>query len=158
MADTQIVKDIEQQKRLDKKEIDKDRYNVLITEDERLEYICGSKGFNNDIKNYNKEYTPLDKIDYSIGNKEVETKKNLSYLQVKTIDEGIEWYRNFDSKIPEELLPVMARWNWGDLSSITKKQIKNENKKDKKNKKKKEKRGITITKSTKENPVILNFD
>ena len=53
----------------------------------------------------------------------------------------------------------MARWNWGDLATLTKKQIKNENKKsNKKKKKKKAETGITIRTSTKENPVILSFD
>ena len=43
---------------------------------------------------------------------------------MKTIEEGIEWYRTFDPKIPEEILPIMARWNWGNLATLTKKQIK----------------------------------
>ena len=53
----------------------------------------------------------------------------------------------------------MARWNWGDLSTITKKQIKNERKKDKKKGKKAGlETGIKITKATKENPILLTFD
>ena len=43
---------------------------------------------------------------------------------------GIEWYRTHYPKMPEELLPIMARYNWGE--PITKKAVKNEKKKLKK--------------------------
>ena len=110
----------------------------------------------------------ISKVDFSIGNEKIlkeedkplpDTRKDLSFLQVKTIEEGIEWYRKLDPKIPDEILSIMARWNWGDLSTITKKQIKNERKKDKKKGKKAGlETGIKITKATKENPILLTFD
>ena len=163
MADTEIVEDIKKQIRLDKKQIKYGKYNVLQTQDPRAQYLCGSKG-DTDFITLNEEFTPLERVDYGIGVEAEpeaelpETRKDLSFLNVKTIEEGIEWYRKLDNKIPEELLPIMARWQWGDLSKITKKQVKNENKKLKKKKKKEDKRGIKIRNSTKENPVIISFD
>lgn len=164
MADTEKIVDINQQLRLDKNLIKEDCYNILRTEDPKAQYICGTKGFEEDVET---EFTHISKVDYSIGAQDdkdnleedqPETRKNLSFLTVKTVEEGVEWYREYDPKIPEDLLPVMARWSFGDLSSITKKQIKNEKKKEKKKKKKDDKRGITVRHSTKENPIILSFD
>ena len=139
------------------------QYNALNTRDSRLNYVCGTKGFENDIKT---NLVSTDPIDYSIGkNPELEpeaefldlpdTRMNLSFLQVKTIKEGIEWYRKLDPKIPEELLPLMARWNWGDLATITKKQVKNENKKAVK--KGKSKTSINSIKIKKE-PFLVSFN
>ena len=84
---------------------------VLYNEsDEKLNYICG--------KNEEKEYADLEKMDY--------------FVSADTLNEldGIEWYRKHYPKIPEELLPVVARYNWGE--PITKKAVKNEKKKLKK--------------------------
>ena len=83
-----------------------------------------------------------------------DTRQTLSFMNVKTIEEGIEWYRAFDPKIPEEILPIMARWNWGDLSTITKKQIRNERKKDKK---KGKKAGLDTGIKIEEKPTIINL-
>tara|TARA_R110002126_G_scaffold24033_1_gene84198 strand:+ start:62 stop:547 length:486 start_codon:yes stop_codon:yes gene_type:complete len=151
-----------------KKLINKKGYNIIGTEDPKLDYIIGTKGKDNDLKRLKEEYSPLSKVDYSIGNEKIlkeedkplpDTRKDLSFLQVKTIEEGIEWYRKLDPKIPDEILSIMARWNWGDLSTITKKQIKNERKKDKKKGKKAGlETGIKIRKATKENPILLTFD
>ena len=48
----------------------------------------------------------------------------------------------------------MARWNWGDLSTLTKKQLKNERKKDKK---KGRKGGLETGMTIKKEPVIISF-
>ena len=56
--------------------------------------------------------------------------------------------------IPDELLILMSRWSFGDFSTITKKQIKNEHKKAvKKGKKKTDINSIKI----KRGPCILTF-
>ena len=59
-----------------------------------------------------------------------------------------------DPMIPDELLILMSRWSFGDFSTITKKQIKNEHKKAvKKGKKKTDINSIKI----KRGPCILTF-
>ncbi len=76
--------------------------------------------------------------------------KTLSYLSVKSVEEGINWYRNQFPKLPEELLPLMARWNWGDLNNETKKSIKNKRKKQTKKQK--------PTFKIEQKPVVITFD
>ena len=84
---------------------------------------------------------------------DADTRKTLSFMNVKSVEQGIEWYRMFDPKIPEALLPLMARYNWGDLGTMTKKQAKNLAKKDKKKKKTKKVESMTI----KNEPVVITF-
>lgn len=76
-----------------------------------------------------------DKYDYSVPaehiNKTAKIKHKealpLSFLNIKTEEEGIDWYKVNYPKIPDELLPIIARYHWGE--PITKKAIKNERKK-----------------------------
>lgn len=51
----------------------------------------------------------------------------LSFIQIKTEEEGIEWYSINYPKIPTDLLPIIARYHWG--KPITKKGLKKEKKK-----------------------------
>tara|TARA_R110000824_G_scaffold8686_4_gene39121 strand:+ start:3070 stop:3597 length:528 start_codon:yes stop_codon:yes gene_type:complete len=51
----------------------------------------------------------------------------LSFLQIDNEVQGLEWYKKNYPKIPDELLPIIARYHWGE--PITKKGIKNERKK-----------------------------
>ena len=55
--------------------------------------------------------------------------KKLSYMNVKNVDEGSEWYKKEFPKLPDELCDIMARWNWGELDTLTKKKLKNDKKK-----------------------------
>tara|TARA_R110000787_G_scaffold225600_2_gene333491 strand:- start:77 stop:559 length:483 start_codon:yes stop_codon:yes gene_type:complete len=123
---------------------------ILEPEPELLEPEPAMNDFN--------EIISTEPLNYSIGSPEPDvlndTRKNLSYLQVKTLEEGVEWYRDMDPMIPDELLILMSRWSFGDLSTITKKQIKNEHKKAvKKGKKKTDINSIKI----KRGPCILTF-
>lgn len=54
----------------------------------------------------------------------------LSYINIKTEEEGLLWYRRNYPKIPDDLLPIIARYHWGD--AINKSTIKKEKKKNKK--------------------------
>jgi hypothetical protein len=99
--------------------------------DNKLSFIIG-KG---DMA-YNESIANIDKYDYEVPaehlNKVCKYKEHkdglpLSFLQIKTEDEGIEWYAKHHPKIPTDLLPIIARYHWGE--PITKKGIKNEKKK-----------------------------
>jgi hypothetical protein len=105
-------------------------YNIA---DEKLNYVCG--------KNEEKEYANNEMYDYHVSAETLNSKRTdgktphkngvpYSFLQVKNELDGIEWYRTHYPKMPEELLPIMARYNWGE--PITKKAVKNEKKKLKK--------------------------
>tara|TARA_R100000278_G_scaffold5642_2_gene8515 strand:- start:1771 stop:2304 length:534 start_codon:yes stop_codon:yes gene_type:complete len=119
---------------------DKDKKKVIFTtsntngnkyfyneKDPKLNYVFGTSE--------EKEMTEIDKYDYTISadilnkNSKVEHKEPLpiSFLQIKTEAEGIEWYKKHYPKIPDDLLPIIARYHWGE--PITKKGLKNEKKK-----------------------------
>ena len=88
--------------------------------------------------------------------KETNNKQNqLSYLRVKTIEEGADWYRKEFPQLPDQICEIMARWNWGDLSQLTKKKVKND--------KKKLEKGNTKTQKlygleTKQGEFVIKFD
>lgn len=122
-----------------------DGCNYLVAPIERTEKIFFGK----------LEQTPLDKVDYSFPKKteleklgekirtpeeseeyirkynEVKDDKRnqLSFMNVKTIDEGVEWYKKEFPLLPDQITEIMARWNWGDLSQLTKKKVKQDKKK-----------------------------
>ncbi len=80
--------------------------------------------------------TEMDKFDYQIPanelNKGLDKERHkdglpLSFLQINNEEQGLEWYRKNYPKIPDDLLPIIARYHWGE--PITKKALKNEKKK-----------------------------
>ena len=99
--------------------------------DEKLSFMFGKC----DIRDEMKEITDISKYDYQVPaevlNKNSKVKHTegipLSFLQIKTEAEGMEWYANNYPKIPTDLLPIIARYHWGE--PITKKGLKNEKKK-----------------------------
>ena len=145
---------------LENKEIRK----MLITNDSKCNYLCGFSPEPEIIAN-NLEIVEFDKVDYMISNEPEpelpiikgmnenntnDKQKTLSYLSVKSVEEGIEWYRKEFPKLPEEILPLMSRWNFGDLKDETKKSIKNKRKKTNK----KQKPVFKIE----QKPVVITFD
>lgn len=124
---------INQQKLVKSGELPSGNKIIYNETDEKLNFICG--------KNEEKEYCDNDKYDYfvsaeTLNDKRTDGKKPhkdgvpYSFLQIDNEIDGIEWYRKHYPKIPEELLPVIARYHWGE--PITKKSVKNEKKKLKK--------------------------
>jgi hypothetical protein len=129
------------------------KISMLNTTDPKANFICGSKGEltdlgldPNNIAPTRIEYVDLRRVDYMIDkdvdidqDKDKEDKqKTLSYMNVNSVEEGIEWYKENYPKIPEDLFPIMARWNWGDIGEMTKKEIKNDVKRLKKGKRTKQ--------------------
>ena len=68
-------------------------------------------------------------------------------MNVKNVEEGADWYKKEFPKLPDDLCDIMARWNWGDLSTLTKKDVKNDNKRIKKGKKPKQ-MGLEVKRGT----------
>ena len=75
-------------------------------------------------------YLPLQDKDRAIHNEPLP----ISFLQIKEgdIEAGIQWYKHHYPKIPDDLIEIMARYNFGDLKYATRKSIKNNAKKYKK--------------------------
>ena len=120
---------------------------MLLTNDFKSNYICGYSP-EPELIAKNVEIISPDKVDYMISNEPEpeepiikgegtteDLQKTLSYLSVKSVEEGINWYRNQFPKLPEELLPLMSRWNFGNLRDETKKSIRNRKKKENKKQK-----------------------
>ena len=115
-------------------------YNILNSKEEQI-----------------KEYIETDPLDYEIppeslnknGGQKLEEGLPLSFLQIKTEEEGVEWYKQHYPKIPTDLLPVIARYHWGE--PMTKKGLKNERKKVIK---KAGQKGMSV----KRGPVLVKFE
>ena len=115
--------------------------------------------FDKVVKKEMTEYVDTSKCDYDIAFDK--NKIPTSFLQIKEgeIEKGKNWYLQNDPKLPDEIAEMMARYNWGDLKYMTKKSLKNSQKKlNKKNKDIGEVYGLTRKVATKNNPIIVNFD
>jgi hypothetical protein len=77
----------------------------------------------------------------------------LSFLNIKNEVEGLIWYRNNYPKIPDDLLPIIARYHWG--AKINNKTLKKEKKR---NKKKEVPHSLTMKTTDPNNPFIVKFD
>ena len=75
----------------------------------------------------------------------------MSYLQIKTVEEGTEWYKA-TSKYPDEVCEMLARYEWGDLKYTTKKEFRNLAKKTKRRQQKSQTRL-----KVKRGPVVVSF-
>ena len=136
---------------------------AIIADDPKCSYICGSSGTEEDLKKIRQkvELISSQKIDYAVvteAQKEheedvIDKRNSLSFMSVNNVDDGIEWYRQNFPKIPEELYPIMARWNFGDLSQVTKKDVKNDKKRVKQGKKPKVCQGLEVKKG----PFVVEF-
>jgi len=138
--------------------------SMLLTDDLRCNYICGSKGTQGDFDMKDYKIADQNKIDYNIVKQEeaekeqesdtkpimddsLDKRNSISYMKVTSVEEGEEWYRQNFPKVPEDLYQLMSRWSFGDLSETTKKSIKNKKKKDLK-KKNKEPQGLQVEKGS----------
>ena len=128
--------------------------------DPNLSYTIGLNKENNE-----NELSFIEQFDYQVPiesiNKTAKVKHSqglpISFLQVENEEEGIEWYSQHYPKLPDDLLPIIARYHWGE--PLTKKAIKNEKKKILK---KLDKSGIALQRKTKEDnnnkPFIVSFE
>ena len=106
------------------------------------------------------EWVSGEKLDYNLVAPESFERKPggcaglpMSYLQIKSVEAGTEWYKA-NSKYPDEVCEMMAKYEWGDLSRTTKKEFKNLKKKTAK----KAKKGQGPALAVKRGPVVVPFD
>lgn len=142
---------------LHKIELDNGNTYLHNPTDERLSFMVGETPIQkeelSDITSYDYEI-PADQLNKS---SKIKHDKGLpiSFLQIKTEEEGIEWYAKNYPKLPTDLLPIIARYHWGQ--PITKKSLKNEKKKITK---KLQQKGLKVlTKvDNNNNPYVVKFD
>jgi hypothetical protein len=70
------------------------------------------------------EWVPMSKVDYMIGRPQGGASRSASYLQVRTVAEGEQWYQQ-NSKYPVEVCEMLAKYEWGDLKHTTPKEFRN---------------------------------
>ena len=114
--------------------------NTLLNNqiDPKLSYMFGTAE-----PEYNEFISGIEKYDYEVPAEVLNKTSKVKH------EEGIEWYAKRFPKIPDELLPIIARHHWGE--PITKKGLKNEKKKIEK---KLQKQGL----KREEGPIIVKFD
>tara|TARA_R110000796_G_scaffold237303_1_gene357265 strand:+ start:6838 stop:7497 length:660 start_codon:yes stop_codon:yes gene_type:complete len=107
-----------------------------------------------------KEMSIINKYDYELSAEYLNERRSdgkelhkdplpLSFIQIKNEKDGALWYKMNYPRIPDDLIPIIARYHWGE--PITKKGIRNEKKKI--IKKGKEQKGLQIKKG----PVFVEF-
>jgi len=80
------------------------------------------------IKLVNQQYTDLRKVDYFVDE---DCKLPMSFTQIKTVEQGIEWYSYYHPEINDDIIPMLARHQFGNLPkkhtrhSKNKKRVKN---------------------------------
>jgi len=77
----------------------------------------------------------------------------LSFLQVKTVEEGTERYKA-TTKYPDEVCEILSKYEWGGLRYTTKKEFKNMKKKAGKKAEKQK----TMQRIHHNEPILLHFD
>ena len=126
--------------RIEEVETEEGNLQMVNHIDDKLSYTFGA----NPIDPL-KQISEIDKYDYVISPEILNEKSNykehkdplpLSFLQIDNEEDGLIWYAKHYPKIPEELLPIIARYHWGE--PITKKNEK------KKIQKKLQKQGLKI--------------
>ena len=133
--------------------------------DPKLNYFISDK-IKDPNKNKGDMILPIDEsmLDYEISADQLNKNRTdgkeihkdplpLSFLQIKNEEEGLLWYRKHYPKIPDDLLPIIARYHWG--AKINNKTLKKEKKR---NKKKEVPQKLEIKHSDTNNPFILKFD
>eukprot|EP01050_Picozoa_sp_SAG11_P039598 SAG11_NODE_16740_length_538_cov_114.118451_1_plen_133_part_10 len=104
----------------------------MVCSDNKMAYeIVPSENMNSedflDVGSVNKEteWISPSLVDYNFvlkGKDPEELGVPVSFLQIKSIDEGEQWYRE-NTKLPESMIHYVARYHWGDglVSPIKKK-------------------------------------
>lgn len=113
----------------------------IESNDERLNYMFVKK---EDIENkvfLKQEYLDTNKIDYNvivdkqdtgdthtIGLGKLDKVLPASFFQVKTIEEGTDYYLRKNPDLPEDVAEIMSRYTFGDKQPIKPKPKKTKNK------------------------------
>jgi len=94
--------------------------------------------FGKSTPNKYQEYSIINKYDYEMSAEHLNQNRSdgkelhkdplpYSFIQINNEKDGALWYKQNYPRIPDDLIPIIARYHWGE--PITKKSIKNEKKK-----------------------------
>ena len=100
----------------------------IFSNDNRLNYTLIKKEELEDEERGTRlpEWLDRDKIDYDVVVKKVEETEDYtvgmgkldetlpaSYCGIKTLEEGIEWYKHKYPDYPDDFIEILARYQWG---------------------------------------------
>ena len=100
----------------------------IVSDDARANYSIQNPDAPEDYNPSVVEWVNPAKVDYGLCRAEGETALPQSFLQISSVEEGAEWYRT-NSKYPDLVCDMLARYEWGDLKYTTPKEFKNQKKK-----------------------------
>ena len=101
----------------------------IFSNDNRLNYTFIKKEELEDEERGTRlpEWLDRDKIDYDVVVKKVEETEDYtvgmgkldetlpaSYCGIKTLEEGIEWYKHKYPDYPDDFIEILARYQWGE--------------------------------------------
>ena len=124
----------------------------IVSDDTRANYSIQNPDAPEDYNPSTVEWVEPDKVDYNMCQAEGEVALPQSFLQISSVEEGAEWYRA-NSKYPDLVCDMLARYEWGDLKYTTPKEFKNQKKK----RQRKATKKIT-TLQVKRGPIHVSFD
>ena len=119
----------------------------IFSNDNRLNYTFIKKEELEDEERGTRlpEWLDRDKIDYDVVVKKVEETEDYtvgmgkldetlpaSYCGIKTLEEGIEWYKHKYPDYPDDFIEILARYQWGEQPKELPKEVKKKKKKNKK--------------------------
>ena len=119
----------------------------IFSNDNRLNYTFIKKEELEDEERGTRlpEWLDRDKIDYDVVVKKVEETEDYtvgmgkldetlpaSYCGIKTLEEGIEWYKHKYPDYPDDFIEILARYQWGEQPKELPKEVKKMKKKNKK--------------------------
>tara|TARA_R100000664_G_scaffold28465_1_gene39735 strand:+ start:614 stop:1063 length:450 start_codon:yes stop_codon:yes gene_type:complete len=119
----------------------------IFSNDNRLNYTFIKKEELEDEQRGTRlpEWLDRDKIDYDVVVKKVEDTDDFtvgmgkldetlpaSYCAIKTLEEGIEWYKHKYPEYPDDFIEILARYQWGEQPKEPPKEVKKKKKKNKK--------------------------
>ena len=119
----------------------------IFSNDNRLNYTFIKKEELEDEERGTRlpEWLDRDKIDYDVVVKKVEDTDDFtvgmgkldetlpaSYCAIKTLEEGIEWYKHKYPEYPDDFIEILARYQWGEQPKEPPKEVKKKKKKNKK--------------------------
>ena len=119
----------------------------IFSNDNRLNYTFIKKEELEDEERGTRlpEWLDRDKIDYDVVVKKVEETEDYtvgmgkldetlpaSYCGIKTLEEGIEWYKHKYPEYPDDFIEILARYQWGEQPKELPKEVKKKKKKNKK--------------------------
>jgi hypothetical protein len=55
-----------------------------------------------------------------------------SYCSIKSLEEGIEWYKHKYPEYPDDFIEILARYQWGEKPKEPPKEVKKKKRKNKK--------------------------